>query len=297
MESIINPNELLPHTFESFLSRFGRLTEIQKLSLEPLLRGENCVLTAATASGKTEAVLAPILERFQKQRFKFPRNNQKPATLKFLYIVPTKALARNIAYRIEQPLAKLAIKFAVKTGDETFPKHTPDFLITTPESLDSMLANRPKMLRDVQAVVLDELHLYDQTPRGDQLRILLNRLRRLRKYAFEKGDSANSEIQFCALSATLHNPLSVAMQYFTDPILIETKGSRKIEAEIFEFEGVSTLLDFFATFKERNFKKALVFCQSRAECEDFVHILRGCCPSRQFKCKCASSNRRNVCQN
>jgi ATP-dependent helicase Lhr and Lhr-like helicase len=278
MESLINPSELLPHTFEAFLSRFGRLTEIQELSLEPLLCGENCVLTAATASGKTEAALAPILERFQKQRFKFPQNYQNSSTLKFLYVVPTKALARNIAHRIEQPLAKLAIKFAVKTGDETFPNYTPDFLITTPESLDSMLANRPKMLRDVQAVILDELHLYDKTPRGDQLRILLNRLRRLRKYAFEKGDSVNSEIQFCALSATLHNPLNVAMQYFTNPILIETKGSRKIEAEIFEFEGVQILLDFFATFKERNFKKTLVFCQSRAECEDFVHGLRGCVP-------------------
>jgi len=62
--------EKLSHTFDAFLSRFGRLTAIQELALEPLLSGENCVLAAATASGKTEAALAPILERYQKQRFK-----------------------------------------------------------------------------------------------------------------------------------------------------------------------------------------------------------------------------------
>ena len=275
--SQINPNELLPHTFDAFLSRFGRLTAIQELSLESLLAGKNCVLTAATASGKTEAALAPILERYQKQRFKF-NQTKKSATLKFLYLVPTKALARDIARRIEQPLAKLAITFAVKTGDESLPKYTPDFLITTPESLDSMLANRPKMLRDVQAVVLDELHLYDNTPRGDQLRILLNRLRRLRKFAFEKGDSATFEIQFCALSATVNNPVNVAAQYFTNPILIQTEGHRAIDAEFFEMNGVADLTDFFAAFTERNVKKVLAFCQSRAECEEYVSILRGCVP-------------------
>lgn len=279
MESGINPIELLPHTFDAFLARFGRLTEIQELALEPLLNGKNCVLAAATASGKTEAALAPILERYQKQRFKFNQSKQS-STIKFLYLVPTRALARDIARRIEQPLAKLAIGLAVKTGDEPSLKSDkpPEFLITTPESFDSMLANRPKLLRDVRAVVLDELHLYDNAPRGDQLRILLNRLRRLRQYAFTKGDSETSEIQFCALSATIHNPVTVAEQYFTNPILIQTKGQRAIDAELDEMEGIRSLQKLFATFQEREVKKVLAFCQSRAECEDWVNLLRGTAP-------------------
>jgi ATP-dependent Lhr-like helicase len=244
--------ESLPHTFDAFLARFGQLTEIQELALESLLSGKNCVLAAATASGKTEAALAPILERYQKQRFKFNQSKQ-PSTIKFLYLVPTRALARDIARRIEEPLAKLAIGLAVKTGDEPSLKSDkpPEFLITTPESLDSMLANRPKMLRDVRAVILDELHLYDNTPRGDQLRILLNRLRKLRQYAFTKGDSETAEIQFCALSATIHNPLMVAEQYFANPILIQIKGQRIIDAELDEMEGAGSLQQLFATFQER----------------------------------------------
>ena len=279
MEFGINPIELLPHTFDAFLSRFGRLTAIQELALEPLLSGKNCVLAAATASGKTEAALAPILERFQQQRFKFNQIKQS-ATVKFLYLAPTRALARDIARRIEQPLAKMAIGLAVKTGDEPAlkPNRPPEFLITTPESLDSMLANRPKMLRDVRAVILDELHLYDNTPRGDQLRILLNRLRRLRAFAFKQGDSATDEIQFCALSATMQNPVNVAKKYFINPVLIQIDGQRAIDAELFEMHGKSSLLELFATFKERQVKKVLAFCQKRAECEEWVNLLRGSLP-------------------
>lgn len=279
---ISNPKskiELLPHTFDAFLSRFGRLTAIQELALEPLLDGQNCVLAAATASGKTEAALAPILERFQKQRFKSDSHKQT-STVKFLYLVPTRALARDIARRVEQPLKKMAIGLAVKTGDAPLPKSTkpPEFLITTPESLDSLLANRPKMLLDIRAVVLDELHLYDNTPRGDQLRILLNRLRRLREYAFTKGDSKTSEIQFCALSATMHDPTKVAANYFAKPVLIQTDGHRAIDAEIFEINGAESLHELFATFKTRNVKKVLAFCQKRAECEEWVNLLRGSAP-------------------
>ena len=275
----INPSKFLTHTFDAFLARFGRLSAIQELALEPLLNGENCVLAAATASGKTEAALVPLLERYQKQRFKnnSPRHT---STVKFLYIVPTRALARDIARRIEQPLAKLAIGLAVKTGDEPALKSSkpPEFLITTPESLDSLLANRPKILRDVCAVVLDELHLYENTPRGDQLRVLLNRLRRLRSYAFKKGDSATDRIQFCALSATIREPAKAAANYFADPVLIETGGHRSINAEILEMDGPASLQKIFSTLQTRGVKKVLAFCQKRAECEEFVNLLHGTAP-------------------
>ncbi len=271
--------ERLPHTFDAFLSGFGRLTAIQEIALEPLLSGENCVLAAATASGKTEAALAPILERHQQQRFKF-NSPRQILTVKFLYIVPTRALASDIARRIEQPLKKMAIGLAVKTSDEAALKPTrpPEFLITTPESLDSLLANRPKMLRDVRAVILDELHLYDHTPRGDQLRILLNRLRRLRHYALTRGDSETAKVQFCALSATMSDPAGAAAKYFANPVLIQTGGQREIDAELFEMRGAESFRELFATFKSRAVKKVLAFVQKRAECEEWVNLLRGCAP-------------------
>ncbi|MDQ3041136.1 MAG: DEAD/DEAH box helicase, partial [Acidobacteriota bacterium] len=177
----------LPHTFDALLSRFGRFTEIQAKALDPLLEGKNCVLVAATASGKTEAALAPILERqFQKRE---RANSRRQSAISTLFVVPTRALTRDLARRLAQPLEKLALNLTIKTGDEPAlkPNRRIDILLTTPESFDSLLANRPKMLKDISAVILDELHLYTDSARGDQLRILLNRLRRLRYFAHKRG--------------------------------------------------------------------------------------------------------------
>ncbi|MCA1567047.1 MAG: DEAD/DEAH box helicase [Acidobacteria bacterium] len=276
--------EALPHTFDALLARFGRLTEIQARALEPLLAGRNCVLAAATASGKTEAALAPMLERDLRQRAKENSRRQakqtKTTTLRILYIVPTRALARDMARRLEQPLKKLAISLAVKTGDEPAldGSRPPEFLITTPESFDSLLANRPRLLRDVRAAVLDELHLYDNTPRGDQLRLLLNRLRRIRSYACSRGDAATDEVQFCALSATMQDAVRLASRYFVNPVLVESEGGRALDAELLPLTGPQSLRQLFATLQERGRKKVLAFCQRRAECEEWAYLLRGCAP-------------------
>jgi len=242
----------LPHTWEALLARFGRFTEIQAQAIEPLLAGKNCVLVSATASGKTEAALAPLLER----------HKQNPqAGLSFLYIVPTRALTRDLARRLQQPLEHLAVRMQVKTGDEPAlnPSRPPEMLLTTPESFDSLLANMPRMAKDVRAVTLDEIYLYDNTVRGDQLRILLNRLRRIKAYALSRGDINKNELQFCALSATVSDPASVAARYFIDPVVVQVAGQRQLDAEIIPLEGAESFQMLFANLHLRGSKKVLAF--------------------------------------
>ena len=134
------------------------------------------------------------------------------------------------------------------------------------------------MLKDVTAVVLDEIHLLDNTARGDGLRILLNRLRRLRRYAFSRGDSLTDEVQFCALSATVPEPLAVAARYFQEPVVIQTEGQRRFDAELIEMHGTESLLRLFADFQRRGIRKALAFCNSRAECEEWALVCRQVSP-------------------
>ncbi|MGA9994936.1 MAG: DEAD/DEAH box helicase [Pyrinomonadaceae bacterium] len=276
--------EKLPHTFDALLARFGRLTEIQARALAPLLAGRNCVLAAPTASGKTEAALAPMLERDLQRRHKENSGRAvkqtKRTRVRVLYVVPTRALSRDMARRLDGPLRKLAISMAVKTGDEPSLNWSrpPEFLITTPESLDSLLANRPRVLSDVRAVVLDELHLYDNTPRGDQLCILLNRLRRIRSYARSRGDAANDEVQFCALSATMPDAVISAAHYFTNPVLIQAENGRALDTELLPLTGPLALRELFARLRERGSKKVLAFCQRRAECEEWAYLLRSSAP-------------------
>ena len=259
----------LTHTWDALFARFGRFTEIQAQAIEPILNGHNCVLVSATASGKTEAALAPLLERLKQ--------NPKPIRqLSILYLVPTRALARDLVRRLQQPLEKLALSIQVKTGDEAAlnSNRPPALLITTPESFDSLLTNHPRLLKDVGAVVIDELHIFDNTPRGDQLRILLNRLRRLKKYALSRGDVTSEAIQYCALSATIAAPAEVAKRYFDDPLVIQISGHREIDAELLGLESEATLNQLFTRLKKRGDKKVLAFCNSRAECEEWAYRLR-----------------------
>jgi ATP-dependent Lhr-like helicase len=258
-----------PHTWDALFARFGRFTDIQVQAIPPLLEGHNCVLVSATASGKTEAALAPLLERLKE-------NPNQLRQLAILYIVPTRALARDLVRRLQLPLEKLALSIQVKTGDEAAlnSARPPALLITTPESFDSLLANHPRLLKDVRAVVIDELHIFDSTPRGDQLRILLNRLRRLKHYALSRGDIANDALQYCALSATIHDPAAVAARYFDHPRVIQVVGPRALDAELLELDSAATLDLLFAELKSRGVRKVLAFCQSRAECEHWAFEMR-----------------------
>ncbi len=193
-----------------------------------------------------------------------------------VYIAPTRALTRDLARRLEQPLEKIAVPMRVKTGDEpALNRHRPpELLLTTPESLDSLLANSPRMLKDVRAVILDEIHLYDNTARGDQLRILLNRLRRIKRYALSRGDIRDDRVQFCALSATVDDAQSVASRYFVDPVIIKAGGRREIDAELIAMESIESLRLLFADLQRRTLKKVLAFCNRRADCEELAHVFR-----------------------
>ncbi len=261
--------EKLPHTWEALLQRFGRFTEIQARAIDPLLAGNNCVLVAATASGKTEAALAPLLELHK-------RESRAAHKLSILYLLPTRALSRDLARRLRPPLEKLAVRMQIKTGDEpALSSHRPpELLLTTPESFDSLLTTMPRIFKDVRAVVIDELHIFDHSVRGDQLRILLNRLRRLKRYARARGDVMSEAVQYCALSATINDPAVVAARYFADPLVIQVPGQRPIDAELIELDEAEKLTHLFANLKQRGCKKVLAFCTSRAECEQWAYQSR-----------------------
>jgi hypothetical protein len=132
------------------------------------------------------------------------------------------------------------VRLAVKTRDlDTFdPRRPADLLLTTPESLDALLATKPKTLTHVAGVVLDELHVLDGGARGDQLRVLLNRLRQVRAFAAASGDAPDAQIQYVALSATLAEPAAVAARYFPAPQVV-TPGGRNRQLELLPLDADS----------------------------------------------------------
>src|SRR4051794_3205695 len=109
----MTPRELkaaLPRTWGAFFGRHGNFTPAQLAAIPPLLAGENVLLTAPTAGGKTEAVVAPLVERHLPA-------GQPGNALTILYLLPTRALINDLSTRLAVPLEALRVKVATKTHD------------------------------------------------------------------------------------------------------------------------------------------------------------------------------------
>jgi len=249
-----------------FFAKHGRFTPIQQQAIPPILDGEDVLAIAATASGKTEAVIAPLLERLWDDL------QLATCNLQLLYICPTRALVRDLYERLLPILDDTGITIGMKTGDVARTRETPSILLTTPESTDSMLTRSPKMFIGLQAIVLDEIHLFDNTPRGDHLRCLLPRIERIRQY----GQPQVAPMQRIALSATVADPHGVAARYLQDGTIVQVHGGREIEAEIVPLYELGELVGALTerASGEQAIHKSLVFCNSRQDVEEtavFLH--------------------------
>ncbi|RKY04645.1 hypothetical protein DRP77_03305 [Candidatus Poribacteria bacterium] len=237
---------LLRRTWIPFFGRYGRLLPVQLETIPHVIEGENVMVVSPTASGKTEAVMAPVVEGILSSDLK---------GLLVLYISPTRALVNDMYHRLEGPLGDLGVTLSVKTSDRPLfnPRRPSNVLITTPESFDSLLCRHPEAFEGLKAVVLDEIHLVDNTYRGDQLRILLNRLRKGLGY----------DPSFYALSATVAEPEEVARRYFDPDAIVRIEGSREIDYTL-----VSSLREMLECARRESLRKLLVFCNKRRSVEE-----------------------------
>jgi ATP-dependent helicase Lhr and Lhr-like helicase len=263
----------LPRTWPLFFARHGQFTEVQTRAIPPILDGEDTLITAPTASGKTEAVIAPLLERYCLEQ---------PAVgeLRVLYICPTRALVRDLYERLAPPLATLGVHLSMKSGD-TAPvsrSNPPTVLLTTPESTDSLLTRAPALFASLRAVVLDEVHLFDRSPRGDHLRCLLARIERIRDYARqteERIPPGGSPLQRVALSATVAEPAEIATRYLLRAVVVQVEGGRELVAHIVPVRGLAGVA---MTLGARGARKTLLFCNTRQEVEQVASYLRARLP-------------------
>lgn len=259
----------LGRTWTAFFERYGNFTKVQLAAIPILLAGENALICAPTASGKTESAIVPLIERHIT-----PRSSD----LTILYLSPTRALVNDLLGRLSLPFEALDISLAAKTHDVTTfdPQHPARLLITTPESFDSLLTSYAQLCINLRAVVIDEIHLFDSTVRGNHLRVLLRRLAEIREYAASQGQAPDSTLQYVALSATVANPEQLADRYFANAHIVNTNEQRPLKLEQLPLseDSAAELLEYLATFRAKDWKKALIFCNSRSEVETYARAVR-----------------------
>lgn len=215
----------MPKAWHGFFDRYGRLTPVQRAAMPHVLSGKDVLICAATASGKTEAACAPLVERFHGRALPWA----------ILYVSPTRALANDVYYRLLGPAERMGLRIARRTGDYHQTLGGAHIIITTPESFDSLLCRgkisdaEGHVLSGVRAVIMDEIHQLANSPRGEQLRWLVERLRRLRLQSQERGWVPHSDVQALALSATIPNLALVSSRFLQEGIVVHVPGGREIE--------------------------------------------------------------------
>lgn len=157
------------------------LRSIQVAAAEAIFdTDEHVLLTAQTASGKTEAAFFPILTEFWED---------PPASIGAVYIGPLKALINDQFMRLEDLCIEADIPVWRWHGDvaqshkRKLMQHPSGILQITPESLEALLMHRhaqvPRLFCDLRYVVIDEVHSLLRGDRGGQTLCLIERLSRM----------------------------------------------------------------------------------------------------------------------
>lgn len=260
---------------------------------------ENLLLSASTASGKTEAAFFPILTLFTEDM---------PRSVGAIYIGPLKALINDQFSRLNELCEEAEIPVWHWHGDvaqshkSKMLKNPSGILQITPESLEAMLLRKhaliPKLFGDLRFIVIDEVHSLMRGDRGGQTLCLIERLSRL----------AGVNPRRIGLSATIGEPeaagefLAAGTGKGTIIPRIQAKGvrwrlsmehfyiSQQEQADAKDAPEALPVLDSSTDkapehadagmgyiFEHTKGKKCLVFVNSREECEAVTTTLRSYC--------------------
>jgi ATP-dependent Lhr-like helicase len=251
------------------------LRPLQEQAIEPVLAGDDAVLLAPTAGGKTEAASFPLLSAMEEQRW---------TSLSVLYVCPLKALLNNLAPRLETYATWLGRRVGLWHGDITASarrailRDPPDLLLTTPESLEAMLVSvnvdHKQLFAGVRAIVIDEVHAFAGDDRGWHLLAVLERLTRI----------TGTPIQRIGLSATVGNPYELVT--WLQGSNRATREGRVVAPDVKPVSGATPPgdleIDYVGSVHNaatvisalHRGEKRLVFCDSRQLVEEIGAALR-----------------------
>jgi ATP-dependent Lhr-like helicase len=231
-----------PLVQEWFVGRFGTPTEPQEQGWPHILAGRTTLISAPTGSGKTLAAFLACIDRLVRKALSGELRNRTEV----LYVSPLKALGNDIQKNLEVPLGEILqmagergflmpeIRTAVRTGDtlmherRAMLKNPPHILVTTPESLYILLTAEKSraILRDVETVIVDEIHAVADDKRGAHLAISLERLEAL----------SHRPPTRIGLSAT-QKPIEAVAHFLTgngrpDPVIVNIGHKRQLDLAV-----------------------------------------------------------------
>lgn len=283
-----------------YQSGWQALRSVQNAAAEEIFNtDDNVLLTASTASGKTEAAFFPILTLLDED---------PPHSVGVLYIAPLKALINDQFGRLSELCEEAGIQVTRWHGDVSHAqkrrllRKPSGILQITPESLESLMINKhmeiPSLFGDLRFIVIDEVHSLLRGDRGMQTFCLIERMCRL----------ADCRPRRIGLSATIGNPEEagrflgagsgrrtliprieggrevwrLSMEHFFNSGPQADEGRQLIDAAPVLEEASDTAPKaadpgIGYIFEHTRGRKCLIFTNSREECEALCQSLRQYC--------------------
>lgn len=248
------------------------LRDVQIETINAILDTNHDVLIASpTASGKTEATLFPIITKMVEKPVK---------GIATIYISPLKALINDQFIRLEDILENGKISVFRWHGDvNSYQKQkalTTDNIILqiTPESLEALLLRHyneiPQLFKNLQFIIIDEVHYFLESVRGIQMMALIERLEKIIK----------KTIRRIGLSATIGN-LDAAGKFISNDeeiIIIKNKPEKTKIRLLMVYDYITDeqaeFNYYLDIYKQINGKKCIVFANSKKQVEQTAQHLK-----------------------
>ena len=280
-----------------FFSRFKQFSLPQLYSVTEIHSRKNILVSAPTGATKTLTAFLSIINELVDSAEKGILENKIYA----VYVSPLKALNNDIQKNLKEPLEEiekiankqLGIRTAVRTGDTTaaekqkMAKHVPHILITTPESL-AILLTSPRMkenLRNVQWLIVDEIHALADNKCGGHLSVSMERLQRMSPGLCRVGLSATiaplENIAQFLVGCEHHDQSTLLTQ--RPCVIIDVQFLKEMDLKV--ISPAENLIDtshalmqtyLYKTLHEliQQHRTTLIFTNTRSATERVVHTLK-----------------------
>lgn len=282
----MNREQLFNIAQDWFTSRGWKPFPFQQQTWTAFLQGKNGLLNAPTGSGKTYALWFPVVLEYIKKNPDY-KTKHKPG-LKAIWITPLRALSVEIKQAAERVADELGtgLTVGIRTGDTSAAdrsrqkKKIPDLLITTPESMQLMLASKDyaTVFKTCGAIIIDEWHELLGTKRGVQVELALSRLKTVAPKMRIWGISATignlnqaMEVLLGSQSEALGNS-TLIRAHINKKINVHSIIPEKMDAYPWRGHMGLHLVDEVADIIKKS-KTTLVFTNVRGACEIWYQAL------------------------